>query len=379
MSDDQIVIVDPAVQAVHESYEKGVTFFMAHISQFLAKFNEQLQIVLPHNPVLMSGQDVEDGATETKPMSPMLRRSSIDGSVLKKQEDEAVQLLKKESPAFRFRTMKISSGKAEEGTAVNLKETGESEAKISTEPKGKAKKRPEPETVSVAKGSTKQAEGATEPSEKESATTKSTTTAATAAEVEKKGAEVSEKSAATKNPALSIAVDSKQQKVVEPKKDTKNVAPTDDQLDTIAMPPLLLVQLKKIKQEARSLGRLFDQIHDWIALNIPMMKDEDNVGVAVMASVIADLELTSAAIRELYDLESSYLSDRMEREVTYVKTPEADSTLQAIAVCDADMWNSVEKGWRVLMRVVLMTHSTLSKNMKALKNPRAKPGASLNL
>lgn len=159
----------------------------------------------------------------------------------------------------------------------------------------------------------------------------------------------------------------------------KDKAPTSEQLDSLNLPPLLLVQLKIIKGEARSLGKTLDQIHDWIALNIPQMKEEDNMGVAVMASVISEIAGAIAKTRNVYDLEASYVSDRAELDVKYLKTTDAESTLQAIEVCDSDAWDTLEKGWRTLMRVALLVHSTLAKNMRLLKDPRGAPKHNLHL
>ncbi|CUG83935.1 proteasome activator PA28 beta subunit family protein, putative [Bodo saltans] len=163
------------------------------------------------------------------------------------------------------------------------------------------------------------------------------------------------------------------------KKKDKDKAPTSEQLDSLSLPPLLLVQLKIIKSEARTLGKTLDEIHDWIALNIPQMKEEDNVGVAVMAGVIQELAGSIVKVRGVYDLEASYVSDRAELDVKYLKTTDAESTLQAIEVCDADTWDTLEKGWRAMMRVSLMVHSTLAKNMRLLKDPRSAPKHNLHL
>jgi hypothetical protein len=162
------------------------------------------------------------------------------------------------------------------------------------------------------------------------------------------------------------------------KKD-KSKGPTEEQLESLELPPLLLVQLKILKNEARSLGKTLDEIHDWIALNIPMMKEEDNDGVAVMAAVIAEMAGAIAKVRSVYDIESSYISDRAELDVKYMKSSDADSILEAVEVCDSDAWDTLERGWRTMMRVVLLIHSTLAKNTKALKDPRGQKRHNLHL
>lgn len=150
-------------------------------------------------------------------------------------------------------------------------------------------------------------------------------------------------------------------------------------LEAVSIPAVLLVQLKIIKQEARALGKTFDQIHDWIALNVPTMKEEDNVGVGVMAQVLGEMQANIASIREVYDQESAYVSDRTQLELAVLKSQESKSCQLALKVCDSDAWDGVEKGWRVMMRVVLLAHSTLAKNMKLLRDPRATPKSMLSL
>ena len=150
-------------------------------------------------------------------------------------------------------------------------------------------------------------------------------------------------------------------------------------LEAVAIPAVLLVQMKLIKQEARALGKVLDQIHDWVALNVPTMKEEDNMGVAVLAQVIEEIAGFISNVREIYDMEADYVSSRTELELKALKSADAVSSKPALEVCDSDAWDSIEKGWRTLMRVVLLAHATLAKNMKVLRDPRATPKHQLSL
>lgn len=133
----------------------------------------------------------------------------------------------------------------------------------------------------------------------------------------------------------------------------------------------LLKQLKLLKREAYELTTTFDGIHDWIALNIPTMKDEDNVGVEVMGAVIEQISSLNEAIREVYKLESKYLTERAESEKSVLKYPESSSLALQMEVGDMDTWDEVERSWRALIRVCLILYSVLSKNMAKLKEPRS--------
>jgi hypothetical protein len=154
---------------------------------------------------------------------------------------------------------------------------------------------------------------------------------------------------------------------------------TNALLEAVAISAVLLVQMKLIKQEARSLGKVLDQVHDWVALNVPTMKEEDNAGVAVLAQVIEEISGFIGSVREIYDLEAEYVSSRTELELKVLKSSDAVSSKPALEVCDSDAWDSIEKGWRTLMRVVLLAHATLAKNMKVLRDPRSAPRSQLSL
>lgn len=129
-------------------------------------------------------------------------------------------------------------------------------------------------------------------------------------------------------------------------------------------------QLHFLKREAYELSVTFDGIHDWIALNIPDMKDEDNTGVEVMGAVIEQCSTLNDAIRGVYGLELKYLSERGEIEKAMLKCPESVSLKLQLEVSDGDTWDELERGWRILTRSCLILYSVLSKNMQKLREPR---------
>jgi hypothetical protein len=313
----ETVAVDPTVKRVQDSYEESLTFFMSNIAPMLERYNQLLQAALAQNP-----RANDNSETKT---------------------DEAVPA--SEAPA--------TAPVAAEDNGVTPPPEKASPQKQPTSP---LLRRPKLDAVEMA-------------------------------ELEKSAVELLRQSSSVQIQAKKVATPAGEAKstplttasTTAAKKKDKDKAPTSEQLDSLALPPLLLVQLKIIKNEARILGKTLDEIHDWIALNIPQMKEEDNVGVAVMAGVIQELAGSIVKVRGVYDLEASYVSDRAELDVKYLKTTDAESTLQAIEVCDADTWDTLEKGWRAMMRVSLMVHSTLAKNMRLLKDPRSAPKHNLHL
>lgn len=316
------ITVDPTVKRVQDSYEESLTFFMSNIAPMLERYNQLLQAAMPQNP-----RAVHDSASESttmveeKPDASAAQITTVaDESGVTPPPEKASPQKQPSSPLLRRPKLDPVEMAELEKSAVELLRQSSS---VDLKPK-------------TAKGTPAVAE--------QPKSTPLTTASATAA-----------------------------------KKKDKDKAPTSAQLESLALPPLLLVQLKIIKNEARILGKTLDEIHDWIALNIPQMKEEDNVGVAVMASVIQELAGSIVKVRGVYDMEASYVSDRAELDVKYLKTTDAESTLQAIEVCDGDAWDTLEKGWRVMMRVALLVHSTLAKNMRLLKDPRGAPKHNLHL
>uniref|UniRef100_A0A7S1MS54 Proteasome activator PA28 C-terminal domain-containing protein n=1 Tax=Neobodo designis TaxID=312471 RepID=A0A7S1MS54_NEODS len=133
----------------------------------------------------------------------------------------------------------------------------------------------------------------------------------------------------------------------------------------------LLAQLRILKIEARGLVNTFEQIHDWIALNVPTLGDESaGPGVEVMGVVISNVSDLTGVIKAVYGLEGKYLGDRVEIEAKLARHPECPSYDRAMAVNDSNAWDEVEKAWRSIIRACLLVHSLLAKNMKILMDPK---------
>ena len=143
----------------------------------------------------------------------------------------------------------------------------------------------------------------------------------------------------------------------------------------LVLPPVeskdkLLAQLRTLKIESRGLIRTFDQIHDWIALNVPTLQEDLPAGVEVMGVIIGNVGDMASVIKTVYGLEAKYLTDRIEMETKAARYTECPSYQQALTVLDSNTWDEVEKGWRSIIRACLLIHSLLAKNMKLLTDPR---------
>ena len=316
---------DPVVESVKQSYEENLTFFMSTVSATLKRYNEMLQTALPHNPKAVYFFEIPGDELSPNPNNRKMPRSTtpIPGQVKEPtspllRRPKLDPLIVADMEANAIQLLRQQSSVHHSGDFLFPKVHSSKSGAVST---------PDGSSIQPVAGDASK---------------------------------------------VITAVGSRR-----PQDDKKHLTP--EQLEAIAMPPLLLVQLRVIKQEARSLGKVLDQIHDWIALNIPMMKEEDNMGVAVMASVIAEVSGCISRVRSVYDLEASYVADRSELELKYLKAMDADSAVQALKVIDTDSWDTLEKGWRVLMRVVLMVHTTLARNMRILRDPRSAPKHHLSL
>lgn len=142
---------------------------------------------------------------------------------------------------------------------------------------------------------------------------------------------------------------------------------------------LLLSHLATLKREAYELGTTFDGIHDWIALNIPDMKEADGVGVEIMDAVMEQVTSLSDSLRSVYELELKYVDDRSEMEVSASKYSDSPSHLARIVCHDSEAWDDIERGWRTLARASILLHTVLAKNMKKLRDPHAHRAHNLSM
>jgi hypothetical protein len=146
---------------------------------------------------------------------------------------------------------------------------------------------------------------------------------------------------------------------------------------TIVFPDntMLVREFKAMKTEADNLSTTFDGIHDWIALNVPDVKEEDNAGVEVMGAVISQVSNLSESIRDIYNADLKYLEERGDLEKRLLKYPTVEGVKRQLLLHDEDAWDELERGWRSMIRLVVILYSVLNKNMAKLLEPRVQRSA----
>lgn len=154
--------------------------------------------------------------------------------------------------------------------------------------------------------------------------------------------------------------------VPQPTSPTKK-ATKEEITDITRANPELVKQLRILKGEARSLAKMLDRIHDWIALNLPTMDDNEDQRLEVVGMVLESVEQVTETLQEVYGLEKGYLDDRAEAEAVVLRHPESTSAVATITTIDSNMWDALERGYRVMIRGSLLLHSTLAKNMRSLR------------
>ena len=131
----------------------------------------------------------------------------------------------------------------------------------------------------------------------------------------------------------------------------------------------LLCELELIKKEAYEIASVLDAVTDWIALSIPEMKADNSNNVDVMGAVLEQISSLLDAVRSVYVLGKKYLAERAELEKGLLKVPICTGLALAVGIKDSDTWDDVERSWKALLRVSLIGHSILLKNMDQLKHP----------
>ena len=132
------------------------------------------------------------------------------------------------------------------------------------------------------------------------------------------------------------------------------------------------MNLSLLRKTAHELIAIFDCIQDWILAHIPTIKDEDNSGVEVQETVVAQVAGYYKVIKGIYSEEMDYFSRRAELETSFLKQPASESWIRAIILHDAQEWDDMENCWRALIRVIMLCQNLLARNMEKLKEPRSR-------
>eukprot|EP00756_Hemistasia_phaeocysticola_P006949 Hpha_TRINITY_DN14062_c0_g2::TRINITY_DN14062_c0_g2_i1::g.43866::m.43866/K06698/PSME3; proteasome activator subunit 3 (PA28 gamma) len=128
--------------------------------------------------------------------------------------------------------------------------------------------------------------------------------------------------------------------------------------------------LKVAKREAISLHQAFNSIADLIMSLTPEIKDEDNFGVEVQENVLAEIAAMIVATTLIRDMETSYLAKRAEVESQLYKHPWAPTWPRVLRTLDMCQWDALEKSWRDMARITILSYSLLTSNQEKVFEPR---------
>ena len=131
----------------------------------------------------------------------------------------------------------------------------------------------------------------------------------------------------------------------------------------------LINDLQLVKNNASSLAAALDSIADWLALNMPQINEENSVGTEVIAGVLEQIQQLSEATRTIVSMPKKYFVERAECEKALLKLPESKALQAQLELVDEEAWDDLERSWRALIRVTLITQSVVTKNAEILSNP----------
>eukprot|EP01060_Flectonema_neradi_P004974 TRINITY_DN13299_c0_g3_i2.p1 TRINITY_DN13299_c0_g3~~TRINITY_DN13299_c0_g3_i2.p1 ORF type:complete len:324 (+),score=64.99 TRINITY_DN13299_c0_g3_i2:133-972(+) len=146
---------------------------------------------------------------------------------------------------------------------------------------------------------------------------------------------------------------------------------TSEKLPDIPEDPNLITNMEALSTEAYELRVLLSGICDWIEMQMPAIKDEDNRGVAVQEAVIRHLVHMRGSVQSVNDRQRVYSERLAEYASKYFKAPRAAKQwAKLIIILQHDQWDQLERDWRELRQLVILSGRLLSINMDKLTIPR---------
>lgn len=362
----------PIAKEVLETYEGVLAQYMHSLPEMLSRYNKLLEVALPHNPrssmyaydlgsIETAPTDAPDAPPASpglqaksappspllkgsgtsppnakRPTSPLLRRPSIDPKVLEEINQQASDFTKLMTPEGSFVFPK-----------ANLPSPNKASEKAETPDSTALPAADVPAVVAVPAPTT------------------------VAAVPPQDGINPRR---AKMNRNLTVVAPGNEAKTSEEKATPPPLRKTvTEHLKDVECSPMLLAQLRVVRKESQAFVNILDQIHDWIAMRVPAMKEEDNSGVMVMAEVMELISSVSTQVTaRLHNIEQSFIGDRAKMELEYLANPGCETTRNLLRSIDDDKWNDIEEGYRSLMRGAIIIHGRLAKNMKHIRSPREK-------
>eukprot|EP01062_Namystynia_karyoxenos_P063195 TRINITY_DN56011_c0_g1_i1.p2 TRINITY_DN56011_c0_g1~~TRINITY_DN56011_c0_g1_i1.p2 ORF type:complete len:302 (+),score=110.98 TRINITY_DN56011_c0_g1_i1:91-906(+) len=133
----------------------------------------------------------------------------------------------------------------------------------------------------------------------------------------------------------------------------------------------LIRQMHALKEEAYEIRVMLSGVCDWIEMQMPPIKAEDNRGVAVQEQVIRHLVHMRTAIQSIYDRERVFFDKIAEYSSKYYENPKACTQwVKTILVWHQEHWDQLERDWREMRHIVVLAARLLSLNMDKLCCPR---------
>eukprot|EP01065_Artemidia_motanka_P014761 TRINITY_DN18598_c0_g1_i1.p1 TRINITY_DN18598_c0_g1~~TRINITY_DN18598_c0_g1_i1.p1 ORF type:complete len:308 (+),score=128.55 TRINITY_DN18598_c0_g1_i1:54-977(+) len=149
---------------------------------------------------------------------------------------------------------------------------------------------------------------------------------------------------------------------------------------TLKPPPAdhdLVKKAEELKHEAYELRVVLSGICDWIEMQMPAIKLEDNRGVQIQEQVIRHLIAMRGAVQGIYERERQYWEKVADYASKYYEHGQAhDQWGEAMEVYNAEHWDQLERDWREMRHIVVLAARLLALNMDKLVAPRESRGYS---
>ncbi|KAJ9473326.1 hypothetical protein DIPPA_08082 [Diplonema papillatum] len=148
--------------------------------------------------------------------------------------------------------------------------------------------------------------------------------------------------------------------------------PTGDPAKLPPLPedPLLSMNMDSLTRESYELRVILGGICDWIEMQMPAIRLEDNRGVAVQEAVIRHLGHMRTAVQTVNERHLSYMAKRCEYATNYFKYPyAAKQWAAALILWNMDHWDHLERDWRQIRQICILAGRLLSLNLDRLRAP----------
>ncbi|KAJ9473325.1 hypothetical protein DIPPA_08082 [Diplonema papillatum] len=152
--------------------------------------------------------------------------------------------------------------------------------------------------------------------------------------------------------------------------------PTGDPAKLPPLPedPLLSMNMDSLTRETYELHTILSGICDWIEMQMPAIRLEDNRGVIVQESVIRHLIHMRTSVQGVNGRQNTYARKVADCVSKYYKEPlSAKEYAKGLIKHNMDTWDQLERDWRDVRQVVILAGRLLSLNLDKLQSPHNNP------